>query len=44
MLFSCPPNIYDDGMYIGRIQLNLNNGRKRKVLYFQADYKLRKGQ
>ena len=37
-------NIYDDGMYIGRIQLNLNNGRKRKVLYFQADYKLRKGQ
>lgn len=36
--------IYDDGMYIGRIQMNLNNGRKRKVLYFQADYKLRKGQ
>ena len=36
--------VYDDGMYIGRIQINLNNKRKRKVLYFQADYKLRKGQ
>ena len=25
-------------MYIGRIQINTNNGKKRKVLYFQADY------
>ena len=35
-------NVTDDGMYIGRIQVNLNNGRKRKYLYFQADYKIRK--
>ena len=27
-----------DEMYIGRIQLNTNDGKKRKVLYFQADY------
>ncbi len=35
-------DIYDDGLYIGRIQINLNNGKKRKFLYFQADYKIRK--
>ncbi len=35
-------DVTDDGMYIGRIQINLNNGRKRKYLYFQADYKIRK--
>ena len=35
-------NVYDDGLYIGRIQINLNNGKKRKFLYFQADYKIRK--
>ena len=35
-------SVYDDGMYIGRIQVNLNNGRKRKFLYFQADYKIKK--
>lgn len=34
--------VTDDGLYIGRIQVNLNNGRKRKFLYFQADYKIRK--
>ena len=34
--------ITDDGMYIGRIQINLNNGKKRKFLYFQTDYKIRK--
>ncbi len=41
----CPffdPDVTDDGMYIGRIQVNLNNGRKRKYLYFQTDYKIRK--
>ena len=27
-----------DEMYIGRVQLNTNDGKKRKVLYFQADY------
>ena len=44
----CPdytnPSITDDGLYIGRIQFNLNDGRKRKVLYFQSDYKIRKGE
>ena len=29
--------IYDE-MYIGRVQINTNGGKKRKVLYFQADY------
>ena len=33
---------FDEAMYIGRIQINLNNGKKRKFLYFQADYKIRK--
>ena len=35
-------DVYDDGLYIGRIQINLNDGKKRKYLYFQADYKIRK--
>jgi len=35
-------SITDDGMYIGRVQINLNDGRKRKFLYFQTDYKIRK--
>ena len=35
-------SITDDGMYIGRVQINLNNGKKRKFLYFQTDYKIRK--
>ena len=34
-------NVSDDGMYVGRIQINLNGGKKRKYLYFQADYKLK---
>ena len=33
--------IFDQAMYIGRIQININNGKKRKYLYFQADYKLK---
>jgi len=28
-------------MYIGRVQMNLNDGRKRKFLYFQTDYELK---
>jgi len=32
--------VYDEAMYVGRIQFNLNNGKKRKYLYFQADYKI----
>ena len=35
-------NYYDEAMYIGRVQINLNNGKKRKFLYFQADYKIQK--
>ncbi len=35
-------SVNDNGMYVGRIQVNLNNGRKRKFLYFQADYNTRK--
>ena len=34
-------NVYDESMLIGRIQINLNNGKKRKFLYFQADYKVK---
>ena len=36
------PSVTDDGMFIGRVQVNLNNGKKRKYLYFQADYNIRK--
>ena len=32
-------NVFDEAMYLGRIQINMNNGKKRKFLYFQADYK-----
>ena len=35
-------NVYDDGLFIGRVQVNINNGKKRKFLYFTADYQLRK--
>jgi len=34
-------SIFDNALYIGRIQINLNQGKKRKYLYFQADYKLK---
>jgi len=30
----------DQGLFIGRVQINLNDGRKRRFLYFQADYRL----
>ena len=33
------PGIYDK-MYIGRMQVNMNEGKKRKFLYFQAHYEL----
>ena len=32
--------VYDE-MHIGRIQVNMNNGKKRKFLYFTADYTLK---
>ena len=35
------PYVLDDLMYIGRIQMNLNDGKKRKYLYFQTDYVLK---
>ena len=34
--------ITDDPMYIGRVEMKLNDGKKRKFLYFQTDYKLRR--
>ena len=33
-------NIYDESMFVGRIQINLNDGKKRRFLYFQSDYKI----
>ena len=30
--------VFDESMYLGKIQINLNDGKKRKFLYFQADY------
>ena len=35
------PYIKDDLMYVGRVQMNLNDGKKRKYLYFQTDYVLK---
>ena len=35
------PYVMDEVMYIGRVQMNLNDGRKRKFLYFQTDYELK---
>ena len=31
-------NALRDEVYIGRVQINTNGGKKRKFLYFQADY------
>ena len=28
-------------LYIGRVQIKLNDGKKTKYLYFQSDYKLK---
>ena len=33
--------VFDEPMYIGRVELKLNEGKKRKYTYFQTDYKLR---
>ena len=35
------PKIYDEAMYVGRVQININDGKKRKFLYFQSDYKIK---
>ena len=34
--------VYDEPLYMGRVEMRLNNGKKRKYLYFQTDYKLKK--
>ncbi len=34
-------NITDEVMYIGKVQIKLNDGKKTKFLYFQSDYKLK---
>ena len=34
-------NQRDEIMYIGRAQMTLNNGQKRKYLYFQSDFRLK---
>ena len=34
-------NIYDEPMYVGRLEVMLNNGKKRKYIYFQSDYKIK---
>jgi len=35
------PVVTEDVIYIGRVQMNLNDGKKRKFLYFQSDYILK---
>jgi len=35
-------SVYDDGLFIGRVQINVNGGKKRRFLYFTADYQLKK--
>ena len=35
-------SVYDEPLYMGRVEMRLNNGKKRKYLYFQTDYKLKK--
>ena len=32
--------IDDKALFIGRVQINLNDGKKRRFLYFQSDYQL----
>lgn len=33
--------VFDEPIYIGRVEMRLNDGRKRKFLYFQSDYKIK---
>ena len=35
-------NVFDDALFIGRVQVNMNDGKKRRFLYFTADYQIRK--
>ena len=34
-------SVFDAVMHIGRVEMFLNDGRKRKFLYFQSDYEIR---
>jgi len=34
-------SITDEPLYIGRVEMKLNEGKKRKFIYFQSDYKLK---
>ena len=36
------PEVFDEPLYIGRVEILLNDGRKRKYLYFQSDYDLKR--
>ncbi|WP_440922223.1 prepilin-type N-terminal cleavage/methylation domain-containing protein [Candidatus Pelagibacter sp.] len=35
-------SVFDDPLYIGRVEMFLNNGKKKKYLYFQSDYKIKR--
>ena len=35
-------NVFDDALFIGRVQVNMNDGKKRRFLYFTADYQSKK--
>ena len=32
---------FDDPIYISRVEMLLNNGKKKKHLYFQSDYNIK---
>tara|TARA_Y100000768_G_C23858963_1_gene624706 strand:- start:158 stop:805 length:648 start_codon:yes stop_codon:yes gene_type:complete len=34
-------SVTDEPLYIGRVEMKLNNGKKRKFIYFQTDYKIK---
>ena len=34
-------SITDEPLYIGRVEMKLNQGKKRKFIYFQTDYKIK---
>ena len=33
--------VFDDPIYISRVEMLLNNGKKKKHLYFQSDYNIK---
>jgi len=35
-------SVFDEPLYIGRVEIILNNGRKKKYLYFQSDYTIKR--